>query len=109
DLSDAHVSGPFTIGLVLGSLWIGVLVHALVSFPTGRLLSRTAAVTVGAAYAVVTVGQLVVVHYDDLADECPDCPDNAALISADPAVASPLDPVFGAFGGVVSGRGGGRA
>jgi signal transduction histidine kinase len=101
-LSDANGSVPFTIGLVLGSLWIGVLVHALVSFPTGRLLSRTAAVTVGAAYAVVTVGQLVVVLYDDLADECPDCPDNAALISADPAVASTLDAVVGAVGAVVT-------
>jgi signal transduction histidine kinase len=101
-LGDANASVPHTIGMVVGSLWIAILVHALVAFPTGRLPTRGAVVTVAAAYAVLTVGQLLVILFDDLADECPDCPDNAVLITADDTVASVVDAVVGTIGAVIA-------
>jgi signal transduction histidine kinase len=101
-LLDANASIPYTVGLVAGSVWIGILVHALVSFPTGRLPSRAAVATVAAAYAIVSVGQLAVVLFDDLADECPECPDNAVLITADDGVAAVLDAVTGTIGVLVA-------
>jgi hypothetical protein len=89
-------------GLIVGSLWIAILVHALVAFPTGRLPTPAAATTVAAAYAVVTGGQLVVVLFDDLVEECPECPENAVLITADPGVAAVLDTVVGTIGALIA-------
>src|SRR5215207_5532428 len=36
-LTYADTAWVFTIGLLVGSLWIAALVHMLVAFPTGRL------------------------------------------------------------------------
>ena len=36
-LSSSDAALPYTLGLLLGSLWIGALVHMLVAFPTGRV------------------------------------------------------------------------
>jgi aromatic ring-opening dioxygenase LigB subunit len=101
-LTVANGSVPFTVGLIVGSVWIAILVQALVAFPTGRLPSRTAVATVGAAYAVLTVGQLVVLLFDDLADDCPECPDNAVLIAADDTAASVADAAVGVVGAAIA-------
>ena len=101
-LTDANGSIPFTVGLIVSSLWIGLLVHALLAFPAGRLPSRAAVAIATAAYAVVTVGQLIVLLFDDLAGECPDCPDNAVLVTADPDAAAALDAVVGTSGAIVA-------
>jgi signal transduction histidine kinase len=101
-LNDANASIPFTISLVIGSLWIGILVHALVAFPTGRLPSRFAVATVAAAYAALTVGQLAVLLFDDFADDCPECPANAALITANDTAAAVVDTVVGTIGAAIA-------
>ena len=44
-----------TVGAVLTGLWLACLVHAVVSFPSGRLASRFERVLVGAGY-IVNVG-----------------------------------------------------
>jgi signal transduction histidine kinase len=101
-LADANASIPFTVGLVIGSVWIGLLVHALIAFPTGRLESRFAVAIVVAAYAVVTVGQLVTLLFDDLAAECPDCPENAVLVTANATASDAALAVVGAAGALVA-------
>jgi signal transduction histidine kinase len=92
----------FTIGSIIGNVWIGIFIHALLAFPTGRLPSRAAVGTALAAYAVLTVGQLTVFLFDDLADECPECPDNAVLITADDTTAAALDAIVSAIGALVA-------
>src|SRR5690349_2723444 len=89
-LGDAGAALPYTAGLVLGSLWIGILVHAIAAYPSGRLPSRAATVIVVAAYTCVTVGQLAVILFDDLRAGCPDCPRNLVLIADDPSAAFAL-------------------
>src|SRR4051812_16364533 len=89
-LGDADAALPYTLGLVVGSLWIGILVHALAAFPTGRLPSRTALATVVAAYVSVTLGQVAVVLFDDLRDNCAGCPRNLLLVTDDPGIAQAL-------------------
>ena len=89
-VADANASLPYTGGLVLGSLWVGVLVHALAAYPSGRLTTRSAVATVVAAYAIVTLGQLAVILFDDLKAGCPDCPDNLVLIADDPGASAAL-------------------
>src|SRR5262249_29528611 len=54
-LTDAGAAVPYTAGLVLASLWIGILVHAIAAYPSGRLPSRAALATVIAGYASVTL------------------------------------------------------
>jgi hypothetical protein len=51
-LADANASVPFTAGLIVGSLWIGLLVHALLAVPTGRLQTRASAAIVAATYVL---------------------------------------------------------
>ena len=101
-LGDANASIPFTVGLILGNLWIGILVHALLAFPTGRLGSRVEVATVALAYAAVTVGQVLVLLFDDLADECPECPDNAILVTADDTASAALDAIVGVAGALIA-------
>ena len=101
-LGDAGAALPYTAGLVLGSLWIGILVHAIAAYPSGRLPSRAALVIVVAAYTCVTVGQLAVILFDDLRAGCPDCPRNLVLIADDPSAASALLIVVSTFGALIA-------
>jgi signal transduction histidine kinase len=101
-LTDAGAALPYTAGLVLASLWIGILVHAIASYPTGRLPGRAALATVIAAYASVTLGQVAVILFDDLREACPGCPRNLLLIADDPALASALLVVVSTVGALIA-------
>jgi signal transduction histidine kinase len=101
-LPDSESSILFSAGVLVGSVWIAVFIHALLAFPTGRLPSRGAAWIAAAAYAVLTLGQLAVFLFDDLADECPECPDHAFLIEANDATAAALDATVSAIGALVA-------
>jgi signal transduction histidine kinase len=101
-LMDAGAALPYTIGLVTGSLWIGILVHALAAYPSGRLPSRAALATVVAAYASVTLGQVAVILFDDLRAECPSCPRNLLLIADDPATSQALLSVVSTIGTLIA-------
>jgi signal transduction histidine kinase len=101
-LTESGNSIVFTVGSVLASVWIGLFIHALLAFPTGRLPSRSAVATAIAAYAVLTIGELAVLLFDDLADECPSCPHNAALITADDTAAAALDAIVTGIGALVA-------
>ena len=101
-LGDADAALPYTIGLVVASLWIGILVHAVAAYPSGRLPSRTALATVVAAYVSVTLGQVAVVLFDDLRAGCASCPRNLLLITEDPSVAAVLLIVVSTAGALIA-------
>ena len=83
-LSLSNESIPFTLGWTFGGLFIAVFIHALLAFPRGYLESRLAYSIVGVGYGALTVGALVSSFFDDVSDECPDCPANAFLLVDSP-------------------------
>jgi signal transduction histidine kinase len=88
-LTSADSAWLFTAGLVLDSLWIGLLVHALLVYPDGRLPGAVAKLSAVAVYATVTVvqwfGLLWFVPGVELTPDCVTnrCPENLLLIRAD--------------------------
>jgi signal transduction histidine kinase len=52
-LFEANAPLPYTVGVVINSLYAAVIVHMLLAFPTGRLRSRAERALVIAAYVVV--------------------------------------------------------
>ena len=80
----------FSIGQLIAPLWIGIFVHALLAFPTGRLESRAARLIVAVYYFDVIVLQLAWLMFADLqrSPSCASCPPNVFLLSDLPAVAS---------------------
>ena len=57
-MSDDDVEALRTIGLLLKSLPLAVLLHLLLAFPSGRVSGRAARITVAAAYLVALVLQV---------------------------------------------------
>jgi PAS domain S-box-containing protein len=84
-LGESNASLPFTLGSVFGGLFLAVFLHALLAFPRGYLETRSVHFAVITGYAVVTVGSLLMAFFDDLSQDCADCPPNAFLISDNPA------------------------
>jgi signal transduction histidine kinase len=97
-LSDANASIPFTIGVVLGNLFVGVFIHALLSFPSGYLRSRAARVTAVAAYCALILGQIGALLFDDLESYCADCPDNALLVTRSDAANAAIETALAVLG-----------
>jgi signal transduction histidine kinase len=71
----------FTVGSLLGSLFIAVAMHLLLAFPSGRLGSRRESRLVTSAYLLTTLGPLPIFLFagpDEF--DCGECPDNVLLI-----------------------------
>jgi signal transduction histidine kinase len=78
-LRSADTAWAYTVGLLVGALWLGALIHMLVAFPTGRvepgfergtvLLGWSGAITLPFLAALVT----------ERPNDCDDCPDNLLL------------------------------
>jgi signal transduction histidine kinase len=84
-----HTEPPafFTLGVLFDSLFVGVAIHLLLAFPSGRLESTVDRWLVGAVYAAVTLGYLpTVLFWDPPTTGCAGCPDNVFLISSDPSL-----------------------
>jgi signal transduction histidine kinase len=79
-LGSADAAWAYTLGLLVGALWIGALVHMLVAFPTGRveagLERRVVVLGWSAAVGLPLLLTLVTARPDD----CADCPDNLLLV-----------------------------
>src|SRR5215207_7430272 len=93
-LNSADAAWAYTLGLLVGALWLGALVHMLVAFPTGRVrpgLER-GVVIVGwaASVALPLLATLVTAQPND----CGDCPDNL-LLAWDSRTASDVVEVTG--------------
>ena len=88
-LTAANNEYVFTAGLVLGTVFTALLAHLFLAFPTGRLTNRTDRRIVGVFYAVVLVGPLLVVLFDEGEISTTDCdgpcPENVlSLVGAQP-------------------------
>jgi PAS domain S-box-containing protein len=79
-LSESNRSIPFTLGWILGGIFLAVFVHALLAFPRGYLETRSVYLAVIGAYVIAPGGALLNSFVDDYSDECADCPPNAFLV-----------------------------
>ena len=81
-LAFANDSSIFTVASVGEVLIYALLVHLLLSFPSGRLESRLDRVLVAIAYVNTTVLQLAAFVFTEPANAgCPRCPTNPLLIN----------------------------
>src|SRR5205823_10593939 len=85
-LSEANYSIPYTLGALLGSLFIAAFLHLLLAYPSGELLSRAARILVVAGYATAFLAPLLDSMFSARHTCKPhDCPDNLVLVSHDHA------------------------
>jgi signal transduction histidine kinase len=83
----------WALGLPLGSLWAGTLVHALLAFPTGLLPSRHARAVVAGFYVAFVaswVPLLLVTPDPARLISCETCPENPLAIADSDAAADAL-------------------
>jgi PAS domain S-box-containing protein len=93
-LAESNSSLPFTFGYVFGGVFVAVFIHALLVFPRGYLETRLVYGIVGFAYFAFTAGSLFTSFFDDLSDDCPECPANAFLIVDSPAAVTAITAVL---------------
>ena len=89
----------FTAGYLGSSLYLAVLGHTILAYPTGRLPDRASRIIVAIAYLITTAGTLAVVltaHPEDL--HCTDCPSNELALAHSGTVASALNTALNATG-----------
>lgn len=80
-------SWGFSLGLLLDGLFWIPLGHLLLTFPTGRLNSKTDRVIVGALYIALPVGNLLtVIVLDPTTAGCLDCASNLFMVVDDPSM-----------------------
>jgi signal transduction histidine kinase len=99
----------FTVGELVAPLWLGLFLHALLAFPTGRLEGRGRVFLVGLFYVDVVVIQAVWVLFSrsEGVTGCQGCPRNLLLVADRPDVAAAVllleQPVLGsvAIGGTL--------
>jgi len=85
-LYEANYALPFTLGNLLGSLFIAAFVHLLLAYPSGRLISRNGRIIVVAAYATAFLAPLLDSMFPERHTCKPHaCPDNLVLVSHDHA------------------------
>src|SRR5919106_3371009 len=78
-LSSANASWAYTLGLLVGALWIGALVHMLVAFPTGRVEPGLERWVVVLGWSAAVALPLLVALVTARPGDCADCPDNLLL------------------------------
>src|SRR4051794_2918810 len=85
----------FTLGgFVFGTLYLAVLGHTILAYPTGRLEDRASRIIVALAYLITTVGNLVILPFAQPADlGCDDCPSTPAALHPPPGLRETLSPL----------------
>jgi signal transduction histidine kinase len=106
-LAFSNDSVVFTIGSLSELLIYAVLIHLLLSFPSGRLDSRLDRVLVAIAYFNTTIVQLAAFLLNDPQQGCAQCPANPLLINHGDAAAgvinaTQLDIAIAVLGAVVA-------
>ena len=85
-LYEANYAVPYTIGTIVGSVFIAVFLHLMLAYPSGRLLSGSGRTLVVAAYAAAVVAPLADVMFpQDQTCKPHACPDDLVLLSRDHA------------------------
>jgi hypothetical protein len=83
-LYEANAAVPYTIGTIVGSVFIAIFLHLLLAYPSGRLLSRSGRTLVVAAYAAAVLAPLLDAMFAEEQTCKPHaCPDNLVLVSHD--------------------------
>lgn len=105
-LGDANNAILFTVGNLLGSLWIAFFVHALLVFPDGRLDGWVAKACAALVYFICTVMQVIALLFMDPVREIPECasgrcPDNLVLVNADGGIFNAISGTQNMIGGVI--------
>jgi signal transduction histidine kinase len=84
----------FTLGSVLGSVYLVVAIQLLFAFPDGNLHTRGERRIVAVGYLLTTIGVLPAWFFSDPADfDCDDCPENVLLIESSKTTATVLTTV----------------
>ena len=88
-LETANAQAVYTLGLPLAGLWGGVFLHLGVSFPSGRLTSRSDRAMVIAGYIVIPGAVLPAMLFAGPGKlGCDDCPANLLLVRRDDDLAN---------------------
>ncbi len=89
-LAYAGSSIPFTVGTALQFVYIAVIAHLIVAFPTGAVATTAGRLVVAATYLSVTAAYLPWMFFAETLEFCDRCPDNALLLSPNPTAAAQL-------------------
>jgi signal transduction histidine kinase len=85
-LYEANYAVPYTIGTIVGSVFIAVFLHLMLAYPSGSLLSGSGRRLVVAAYAAAVVAPLADAMFpQDQTCKPHACPDDLVLVSRDHA------------------------
>ena len=85
-LFEANYAVPYTIGNLVGSLFIAAFLHLLLAYPSGSLMSRDGRAIVVGAYATSVLAPLLDSMFPAPHTCKPNaCPDNLVLVSHDHA------------------------
>ncbi len=87
-LSASDADLLFTIGIALDGLFIAIVAHLLVAFPTGRLQTRAERAVAAAGYFTVTVLQIPSLLFEE-----PGEPQNLLIVEPDQGLSDALDAV----------------
>jgi signal transduction histidine kinase len=81
-LFEANAAFPYTIGTIVGSLFIATFLHLMLAYPSGRLLSSSGRALVVAGYATAVIAPLVGAMFpQDQTCKPHACPDNLVFVS----------------------------
>jgi len=81
-LAEANYSVPYTLGALLGSLFIAIFIHLVLAYPSGELISRKARALVLAGYLTAFVAPLLDSMFPERHTCKPHaCPDNLVFVS----------------------------
>lgn len=89
-LAYAGSSIPFTVGTALQFVYIAVIAHLIVAFPSGAVATTAGRLVVAATYLSVTAAYLPWMFFAETLEFCDRCPDNALLLSPNPTAAAQL-------------------
>jgi PAS domain-containing protein len=98
-LAESNNSLAFTLGHVLGAIFIAALVHLLLAYPSGRLASARERAIVVAGYAVAFLANAAPILFDrSPTPDCANCPDNAFLVADNETADDVLSVLFEGLG-----------
>jgi signal transduction histidine kinase len=83
-LAESNYALPYTVGLIVGSIFIASFVHLLLAYPSGELISPFGRWLVISGYATAVVASLIAAMFPGEQTCKPHaCPDNLVLVTTD--------------------------
>src|SRR4051794_2939520 len=87
-----------SLGLALGGLWAGPLVHLLIAFPSGRVAPGLERTLVRTGYAIPLLEPIALLFSAQPTPDCKRCPDNVLLVADDDTAFGILTTLLGIAG-----------